>query len=140
MRRLISLNLMLLFCLTLVTGCGKNKQKSNSDIKNENTNTHTNVINEQVIDGITFNNVRLENMTNYSMLSINATNNTDNDITFKYIKVYLKDKNGNNVLGEGSYFVATLSDAIKSKETKVLKISVNNNLNNIYSVSYEIVR
>ena len=153
MKKVISLSLMLLVCLTLVTGCGKsNKKETTTDDKNikdeinddgtlkEDKNENKGVLKEQTVEGITLNSVELKSTAYSSTMSVTATNNTNNDITFNYFKVYFKDKDGKNILGEGSFAVATLFGTLKSKESKVLNLSVDSNLSNVYSISYEMVK
>lgn len=153
MKKLISLSLMLLLCLTLVTGCGKSAKKEESEIdKNikeeinddgtlkEDKNENKGVLKEQTVEGITLNSVELKSTAYSSTMSVTATNNTNNDITFNYFKVYFKDKDGKNILGENNFAVATLFGTLKSKESKVLNLSVDSNLSNVYSISYEMVK
>ena len=153
MKKIISLSFMLLLCLTLVTGCGKsNKKETTTDEKNikeeinddgtlkEDKNENKGVLKEQVVEGITLNSVELKSTTYSSTMSVTATNNTNNDITSNYFKVYFKDKDGKNILGEGSFAVATLFGTLKSKESKILSLNVDTNLSDVYSISYEMVK
>lgn len=153
MKKIISLSFMLLLCLTLVTGCGKsNKEETTTDEKNikeeinddgtlkEDKNENKGVLKEQVVEGITLNSVELKSTAYSSTMSVTATNNTNNDITFNYFKVYFEDKDGKNILGEGSFAVATLFGTLKSKESKILSLNVDTNLSDVYSISYEMVK
>ena len=149
MKKIINISLMLLVCLTLVTGCGKNDSKDKADIKDEinadgtlkeDKNENKGVTKEQVIDGITINNVELKSTTYSSTISIKATNNTNDDITLKSFKLYLKDKDGNNILGDNEFATLSVYDTIKSKESKILSTTVDRNLSSIYSISYELVK
>ena len=149
MKKIINISLMLLVCLTLVTGCGKNDSKDKADIKDEinadgtlkeDKNENKGVTKEQVIDGITINNVELKSTTYSSTISIKATNNTNDDITLKSFKLYLKDKDGNNILGDNEFATLSVYDTIKSKESKILSTTVDRDLSSIYSISYELVK
>ena len=153
MKKIISLSFMLLLCLTLVTGCGKrNKEETTTDEKNikeeinddgtlkEDKNENKGVLKEQVVEGITLNSVELKSTAYSSTMSVTAINNTNNDITFNYFKVYFKDKDGKNILGEHNFAIATLFGTLKSKESKILSLNVDTNLSDVYSISYEMVK
>lgn len=153
MKKIISLSLMLLLCLTLVTGCGKSNEKEdvidNKNIKDEinddgtlkeDKNENKDVLKEQVIEGITLSNIELKSTAYSSTMSIKATNNTDSDITFQYLKVYFKDKDGKNILGEDVFAVAPLFGTINSKESKILNLNADRDLSNVYSISYEMIK
>ena len=153
MKKIISLSFMLLLCLTLVTGCGKsNKKETTTDEKNikeetnddgtlkEDKNENKGVLKEQVVEGITLNSVELKSTAYSSTMSIKATNNTDSVITFQYLKVYFKDKDGKTILGENEFAVASLFGTINSKESKTLNLNADRDLSNVYSISYEMVK
>ena len=152
MKKIISLSLMLLLCLTLVTGCGKsNKKEDNKDnnIKDEinddgtlkeNKNENKGVLEEQVVDGVTISDIELKSTAYSSTMSIKATNNTDSAITFEYFKVYFKDKDGKNILGENGFAIAPLFGTINPRESKTLNLSADIDLSNVYSISYEMIK
>ena len=152
MKKIISLSLILLLCLTLVTGCGKSNKKEDNKENNikdeinedgtlkEDKNENKGVLKEQVVEGITLSDVELKSTAYSSTMSIKATNNTDSAITFKYFKVYFKDKDGKNILGENVFAVASLFGTINSKESKTLNLNADRDLSNIYSISYEMVK
>ena len=157
MKKIINLSLMLLLCVTLVTGCGKKKDETNNtgndnqenNIKDEinedgtlkeEVNNNSGVVKEQIVEGITLKNVELTSTAYTSTLKIEALNNTNEDITLNYFKVYLKDKDGNNILGNDSFAVAAVYGTIKSKESKVLYANIDRNLSEVYSISYEMVK
>ena len=69
MKKVISLSLVLLLCLTLVTGCGKSNKKEDNKENNikdeinedgtlkEDKNENKGVLKEQVVEGITLSDV-----------------------------------------------------------------------------------
>lgn len=156
MKKIISLSLMLIFCFGIVTGCGKKKENDNpvqdnseSNVKEEvnedgtlkeDINSNKGVIEEKVVEGITIHNAELKTTTYSSTLTISATNNTDSDITLEYFKVYLKDKDGNNILGEGSFAVASVFGTIESGQEEILNIDFDRDLSNVYDIDYEMVK
>lgn len=157
MKKIINLSLMSLLCVLLITGCGKKKEESNNpvndnkepNIKDEinedgtlkkEVNNNSGVVKEQVVEGITLKNIELTSTAYTSTLKIEALNNTNEDITLKYFKVYLKDKDGKNILGNDEYAVASVYGTIKSKETKVLYANIDRNLSEVYSIDYEMVK
>ena len=143
MKKIVNIGLVLLLCLFFITGCKKEDKKNdvndNGTLKEEKNN-NKGVLKEQVIDGITISGVKLNSTTYSATMSINATNDTENDITLEYFKVYFKDEDGNNILGGDSFALIPVFDTIKSKETKVLSTNIDRNLSSVYSVSYEIVK
>lgn len=146
-----------MLCLTLLVGCEtKNEEKLKEETNKENNETNikeeindngtlkeeinNNVIKEQVIDGITFSDVEIVTTTYSSTISIKMTNNTNNDITLEYVKIYFKDKEGNNILGEGIFAVGSFFGTIETNQTEVLNINVDANLSEVYNIDYEIVK
>lgn len=149
MKKIISLSLMLLLCLTLVTGCGKDNKKDiekrKNNIKSEVNDNGTlkenkEILKEQIIDGITISNVELKTTTYSTVLSIKATNNTNSDIAFQYFEVYFKDKDGRNMLGDNSFALITVFDTIKPKESRVFNLNVDKNLSNVYNIIYKMIK
>ena len=157
MKKIINLSLMLLLCVTLVTGCGKKKEENNNTVNDnqetnikdeinedgtlkEEVNNNSGVVKEQTVEGITLKNTELTSTAYTSTLKIEALNNTNEDITLDYFKVYLKDKDGNNILGDDAFAVAAVYGTIKSKESKVLYANIDRNLSEVYSISYEMVK
>ena len=61
-------------------------------------------------------------------------------IFVNYFKVYLKDKDGNNILGNDAFAVAPAYGPIKSKKSQVLYANIDRNLSEVYSISYEMVK
>lgn len=156
MKKIISLSLMFILCFGIITGCGKKKENDKPEQNNpelhekeevnedgtlkEDINSNKGVIEDKNVDGITIHNVELKSTTYSSTLTISAKNNTDSDITLEYFKVYLKDKDGNNILGEGSFAVATVFGTIESSQEKILNVDFDRDLSNVYDIEYEMVK
>ena len=150
MKKIINILLLLLICFVLIIGCGKKKESSpNVNIKNEinpdgtlkeEINNNSGVVKEQIVEGITLKNIELKTTAYTSNLKIDALNNTNEDIKLEYFKVYLKDKNGNNILENNGFAIASVYGIIKSKETKVLYVSFDKNLSEVQSIIYEMVK
>ena len=99
MKKIINITIMLLVCLTLVTGCGKDKMK-NDDKKEDNmptieVNDNQKVIKDQNIDGIEITNTSLVYEDGISHLKATVTNNTGSDYELSEYKINVKDNDGN---------------------------------------------
>lgn len=156
MKKIINLSLIMLLCFVVVTGCGKKKENNDTIKDNQDTNVKDNVtedgtlkedknendgvIKEQVVEGITLKNIELKYSAYSSTITINAINNTNEDITFEYFEIYFKDKDGNNLLGEGSFAVAPVFGTIESKNSKLLSVNVDRDLSMVYSIDYKMVK
>ena len=96
MKKIINLSLMLLLCVTLVTGCGKKKEENKNTVNDnqetniedeinedgtlkEEVNNNSGVVKEQTVEGITLKNTELTSTAYTSTLKIEALNNTKID-------------------------------------------------------------
>lgn len=155
MKKVMSIILIIMISFMLMTGCGKINKKDENSIPEDNKikeeinddgtlkeekNENSEVVKEQIVNGITLSNTNLTSTAYSSKITIEATNNTDEDIIIDYFKVILKDKDGNNVLGDGGFAVAPVSGKIKSKTTKTLYVDFDSDLSNVMSITYEVIK
>ena len=140
MRKIVNITLMLLVCLTLVTGCGKDKSK-NEDKKDDNkttveVNNNEEVTKDQNIEWITITNTSLVYEEEISYLKSTVTNNTGSDYELNEYKINVKDSDGNIIVTMPGY----VGSVIKNGESKTINTMISEDLNNAYSIEYEVVK
>ena len=140
MRQIANITLMLLVCLTLVTGCGKDKTK-NDDKKEDNmptieVNDNQEVIKDQNIDGIEITNTSLVYENGISYLKATVTNNTGSDYELNEYKINVKDSDGNIIVTMPGY----VGSVIKNGESKSINTMISEDLSKAYSIEYEVVK
>lgn len=140
MKKIINITLMLLVCLTLVTGCGKDKSK-NEDKKDDNkttveVNNNEEVTKDQNIEGITITNTSLVYEDGISYLKATVTNNTGSDYELNEYKINVKDNNGNIIVTMPGY----VGSVIKNGESKTVNTMISEDLSKAYSIEYEVVK
>ena len=140
MKKIINITIMLLVCLTLVTGCGKDKTK-NDDKKEDNmptieVNDNQEVIKNQNIDGIEITNTSLVYEDGISYLKATVTNNTGSDYELNEYKINVKDNDGNIIVTMPGY----VGSVIKNGESKSINTMISEDLSKAYSIEYEVVK
>ena len=140
MKKIINITIMLLVCLTLVTGCGKDKT-TNDDKKEDNmptieVNDNQEVIKDQNIDGIEITNTSLVYEEEISYLKATVTNNTGSDYELNEYKINVKDSDGNIIVTMPGY----VGSVIKNGESKSINTMISEDLSKAYSIEYEVVK
>ena len=136
MKKIINVSLMLLVCLTLVTGCGKNNEKDNNkDSKTDmEVNTNDEVIKDQNIDGIEITNTSLVYENGLSYFSATVTNNTGSDYELNEYKINVKDSEGNIIV----IIPGNVGSIIKNGESKNINSVVTEDLSKAASIEYQL--
>ena len=140
MKKIINITLMLLVCLTLVTGCGKDKSK-NEDKKDDNkttveVNNNEEVTKDQNIEGIMITNTSLVYEDGISYLKATVTNNTGSDYELNEYKINVKDNDGNIIVTMPGY----VGSVLKNGESKTINTMISEDLSKAYSIEYEVVK
>ena len=140
MKKIINITIMLLVCLTLVTGCGKDKT-TNDDKKEDNmptieVNDNQEVIKDQNIDGIEITNTSLVYEDGISYLKATVTNNTGSDYELNEYKINVKDSDGNIRVTMPGY----VGSILKNGESKNINTMISEDLSKAYSIEYEVVK
>ena len=140
MKKVINITLMLLVCLTLVTGCGKDKSK-NEDKKDDNkttveVNNNEEVTKDQNIEGIMITNTSLVYEDGISYLKATVTNNTGSDYELNEYKINVKDSDGNIIVTMPGY----VGSVLKNGESKSINTMISEDLSKAYSIEYEVVK
>ena len=140
MKKIINITIMLLVCLTLVTGCGKDKT-TNDDKKEDNmptieVNDNQEVIKDQKIDGIEITNTSLVYEDGISYLKATVTNNTGVDYELNEYKINVKDSDGNIRVTMPGY----VGSILKNGESKNINTMISEDLSKAYSIEYEVIK
>ncbi len=140
MKKIINITIMLLVCLTLVTGCGKDKT-TNDDKKEDNmptieVNDNQEVIKDQNIDGIEITNTSLVYEDGISYLKATVTNNTGVDYELNEYKINVKDSDGNIRVTMPGY----VGSILKNGESKNINTMISEDLSKAYSIEYEVIK
>ena len=140
MKKIVNITLMLLVCLTLVTGCVKDKTK-NDDKKEDDkptieVNDNKEVIKDQNIDGIEITNTSLVYEDGISYLNATVTNNTGSDYELNEYRINVKDSEGNIIVTMPGY----VGSVLKNGESKTINTMITENLSKAYSIEYEVVK
>ena len=140
MKKIINITLMLLVCITLVTGCGKDKTK-NDDKKDDNkttveVNNNEEVTKDQNIEGITITNTSLVYEDGISYLKATVTNNTGIDYELNEYRINVKDSDGNIIVTMPGY----VGSVLKNGEFKTINTTISEDLSKAYSIEYEVVK
>ena len=114
----------------------KNKDKENDDKFVTSANDNSEVIKEQIVDGLKISNVMLVVKEEGSSFSADVTNISDKEIKDKTLKIIFKTSTDKKVLDLLGYF----GYSIKPGETKQINTNTSRRLNKniIKSVEYKI--
>ena len=140
MKKVINITLMLLVCITLVTGCGKDKTK-NDDKKDDNkttveVNNNEEITKNQNIEGIEITNTSLVYEDGISYLKATVTNNTGSDYELNEYRINVKDNDGNIIVTMPGY----VGSVLKNGESKTINTMISEDLSKAYSIEYEVVK
>lgn len=140
MKKIINITLMLLVCLTLVTGCGKDKTKNDGKKEDNKTTVEVNnneeVTKDQNIEGITITNTSLVYEDGISYLKATVTNNTGSDYKLNEYRINVKDNDGNIIVTMPGY----VGSVLKNGEFKTINTTISEDLSKAYSIEYEVVK
>ena len=140
MKKIVNIALMLLMCMTLVTGCGKDKTK-NDDKKEDDkptieVNDNKEVIKDQNIDGIEITNTSLVYEDGISYLNATVTNNTGSDYELNEYRINVKDSDDNIIVTMPGY----VGSVLKNGESKTINTMITEDLSKAASIEYEVVK
>ena len=140
MKKIVNIALMLLVCMTLVTGCGKDKTK-NDDKKEDDkptieVNDNKEVIKDQNIDGIEITNTSLVYEDGISYLNATVTNNTGSDYELNEYRINVKDSDDNIIVTMPGY----VGSVLKNGESKTINTMITEDLSKAASIEYEVIK
>lgn len=126
MKKIMILSLSVLF---LLVGCGKKEEfkEPNKDIE-----TTENQISDKVLDVFSFENASIVKENGSSTITVQVTNNSDEDKNVEQFKIIIKNKDGEVVKQTIGY----IGGVIKSKETKTIITSIVLDLSDVYDIEY----
>lgn len=126
MKKIMILSLSVLF---LLAGCGKKEEfkEPNKDIE-----ANENEISDKVLDDFSFTNTSIVKENGVSTITIQVTNNSNEDKNVEQFKIIIKNKDGEVVKQTIGY----IGGVIKSKETKTIITSIALDLTDAYDIEY----
>lgn len=131
--------LLILMLVTIITGC-KNEETQGETINDTLNviyqNSNKDVIKEQEVEGIVFDNVNLKTNSSMSFFTANVTNTNSVKVELKYIKVTAFDDNNKVLFTFSSY----IGDYIDINQTLKLSSNIEGDLTKVKSIKYEIVK
>ena len=136
MKKKFLVALSLLLVVGLATGCGCSKRQEGKKEEKENFNTNEDVVKDQEVGELKFTNTSLKVDKNYSTLVTLVSNPTSNDIEVRIFNIYVKDKDGNEIVKlEGS-----VGDVLPAGESREITSNADMDLSKAASIEYEMVK
>ena len=136
MKKKFLVALSLLLVVGLATGCGCSKKQEEKKEKKENFNTNEDVVKDQEVGELKFTNTSLKVDKNYSTLVTLVSNPTSNDIEVRIFNIYVKDKDGNEIVKLEGY----VGDVIPAGESREITSNADMDLSKAASIEYEMVK
>lgn len=133
MKKTLLVMLSLILVVGLTTGCGCSKKEEK---KEEKYNTNEDVIKDQEVEDLKLTNTSLKVDDNYSTLVTLVSNPTSEDKEVKRFNIYVKDKDGKEIITLQGY----VGDVVPAGESREITSNVNMDLSNAASIEYEIVK
>ena len=134
MKKVLTLSISMLLVLGLVTGCGCNKKEEIK--KDENYNTNTGVIEDKVVEELKLTNISLVSKGNNSTLVTLVTNPTKEDKEVRIFNIYVKDKDGNEIVTLQGY----VGGVVPAGQSREIESNVDMNLDHAHTIEYEILK
>ncbi len=136
MKKKFLVALSLLLVVGLATGCGCSKRQEGKKEEKENFNTNEDVVKDQEVGELKFTNTSLKVDKNYSTLVTLVSNPTSNDIEVRIFNIYVKDKDGNEIVKLEGY----VGDVIPAGESREITSNADMDLSKAASIEYEMVK
>ena len=136
MKKKFLVALSLLLVVGLATGCGCSKRQEGKKEEKENFNTNEDVVKDQEVGKLKFTNTSLKVDKNYSTLVTLVSNPTSNDIEVKIFNIYVKDKDGHEIVKLEGY----VGDVIPAGESREITSNADMDLSKAASIEYEMVK
>jgi len=137
--RLILVVCLLAVCLLLIWYKNNDKKEdndlSNNIVDNIYANVNPGVIEDKEVNGLKFTNTSLVYSNYYSKFATVVSNPTEQDIEVKIFDIYVKDKDGNEIVK----LIGYVGEVIPAGETREIESNVDMNLKDAVSIEYKIV-
>lgn len=104
-------------------------------IGNSIASTETTILQDEVIDNLSFENASLEYLNDTSTFKVSVTNKNTDTYNLKYIEIIFKDENDNT-----NKLIGYIGDSLESEETKEIVASIDKDITNSISLDYSIVK
>ena len=104
-------------------------------IGNSIASTETTILQDKVIDNISFENATLEYTNDTSTFKVSVTNKNAETYNLKYVEIIFKDENDNT-----NKLIGYIGNSLESEETKEIVASIDKDITNSVSLEYSIVK
>ena len=104
-------------------------------IGNSIASTETTILQDKIIEGLSFENASLEYINDASTFKVSVTNKNTDAYNLKYIEIIFKDENDNT-----NKLIGYIGDSLESEETKEIVASIDKDITNSISLDYSIVK
>lgn len=101
-------------------------------LKSAFANPDNNYLADQTIDGISFENAKLNYNNGISNYTVEVINDNNKDYDLKTINVVFKDSKGKEI----TTLLGYLGENLSANEKRILEISTDNELSNVKSINY----
>ena len=93
------------------------------------------ILQDKVVEGLSFENATLENINNSSTFKVSVTNKNTDPYNLKYIEIIFKDEEE-----KITKLIGYIGEEIESSETKEILASIDKDITNSTSLEYSIVK
>lgn len=124
--------LILLFSISIITGCGKKDEEKKLETQNEKVEEKQKIIADSF--EFTTNSVNFEN--NNSVFDINVKNISNEERYINEFLIHVKDTNGNELAGLYGY----VNEKIEANGERVVSCSFGGNLSNYSTLEFEVLK
>ena len=104
-------------------------------IGNSIASPETTILQDKVVEGLSFENATLEYNNNTSVYKVSVTNKNTDPYNLKYIEIIFKDEEENT-----TKLIGYIGEEIESSETKEILASIDKDITNSTSLEYSIVK
>ena len=134
MKKILTISISMLLSIILVTGCGCSKKEEQK--VEESYNTNSGVVDNKVVEELNLTNTSLVSKGNNSTLVTLVTNPTNEDKEVRIFNIYVKDKDGKEIVKLQGY----VGDVVPAGESREITSNVDMNLDHAHTIEYEIVK
>ena len=104
-------------------------------IGNSIASTETTILQDKVIDNISFENATLEYTNDTSTFKVSVTNKNAETYNLKYVEIIFRDENDNT-----NKLIGYIGNSLESEETKEIVASIDKDITNSVSLEYSIIK
>ena len=104
-------------------------------IGNSIASTETTILQDKVVEGLSFKNAKLEYQNEVSTFKVEVTNQNTETYNLKYIEIIFTDENNTE-----TKLIGYIGDKLDSEETKEIVASIDKDITNSTKLDYSIIK